>query len=396
MHFELKVQNAQGALSVLSLEAGSAEDAQVQAEQLGYSTLSVSKGNAVNLDWFNNKQRFDVLLFSQELVALLNAGLALVVSIETLAEKSTDPNQQQVLQALLSSLHEGKTFSQAAEALPNVFPTLLVAMVKASEKTGDLKEAMQRFVLYRSQLDQVKTKLITASIYPVLLLFVGGLVSLFLLGYVVPKFSSIYENSDDSIPFLSRMLMQWGNLLHEHSGVVAMASIFIITLAVFIFTRESVKNRVMGWLWSIPSLGEKLRLYQLARFYRTLGMLLEGGIPLVNALQMSADLLGKALSKQLQQAIALVKEGQPLSIALEQNELTTAVSKRMMTVGEQGGNMGEMMENTASFYDREIARWVDWITRLIEPLLMLFIGLMIGTIVILMYIPIFELADSIQ
>lgn len=396
MHFELKVQDAQGALSALSLEAGSAEDAQAQAEQLGYSPLSVSKANAVNLDWFNNKQRFDVLLFSQELVALLNAGLALVVSIETLAEKSTDPNQQRVLKALLSSLHEGRTFSQAAEGLPNVFPTLLVAMVKASEKTGDLKEAMQRFVLYRSQLDQVKTKLMTASIYPVLLLFVGGLVSLFLLGYVVPKFSSIYENADDNIPFLSRMLMQWGNLLHEHSGVVAMASVFIIILAMFVFTRESVKSRVIGWLWSIPSLGEKLRLYQLARFYRTLGMLLEGGIPLVNALQMSADLLGKALSKQLQQAIALVKEGQPLSIALEQNELTTAVSKRMMTVGEQGGNMGEMMENTASFYDREIARWVDWITRLIEPLLMLFIGLMIGTIVILMYIPIFELADSIQ
>ncbi len=269
-------------------------------------------------------------------------------------------------------------------------------MAKASEKTGDLKQALQRYVLYRTQLEQVRTKLITASIYPVLLLLVGALVSLFLLGYVVPKFSAIYENVGDNIPWMSRMLMQWGHLLHAHGAMVMGAGLSLLVLIGLIFTRKPVQTRLMAWLWSLPNVGEKLRLYQLARFYRTLGMLLQGGTPLVTALQMSADLLGGNLPTQLQQAIQMVKEGQPLSMALEQHGLATAVSKRMMLVGEQAGNMGEMMENTASFYDHEIARWVDWMTRLIEPLLMALIGLMIGGIVILMYLPIFELADSIQ
>lgn len=396
MRFELKVLDQRGVLSVLTLHAQNEADADAQAVTLGYSSLSISKLQTLNIELFNKPHVFDILLFSQELVALLHAGLSLVTSIETLTEKSSDKARQQILKSLLQNLHEGQTFSSALSTLPETFPSLFVAMTKASEKTGDLKQALQRYVLYRTQLEQVRTKIITASIYPVLLLLVGALVSIFLLGYVVPKFSAIYENVGDNIPFMSRLLMKWGNLLHEHGAYVAGVGLGLIILTIFISTRKYVQIRLMAWLWSIPNLGEKLRLYQLARFYRTLGMLLQGGTPLVTALQMSADLLGSTLHAQLQQAIQQVKEGQPLSVSLEQHGLATAVSKRMMSVGEQAGNMGEMMENTASFYDHEIARWVDWMTRLIEPLLMVFIGLMIGGIVILMYLPIFQLADSIQ
>lgn len=396
MHFEVKVVDQRGALSGLALTANTEADAEAQALALGYSVLSISKQTTINLGWLNKKQAFDILLFSQELVALLHAGLSLVSCIETLAEKSNDKAGLPVLHTLLQKLHEGQTFSSALSASPEAFPSLFIAMAKASEKTGDLKQALQRYVIYRTQLELVRTKLITASIYPVLLLIVGALVSLFLLGYVVPKFSAIYENVGDNIPWMSRMLMNWGNLLHEHGGMVVGVGLSFIILIVFILTRKSVQTRLTSWLWSIPNIGEKIRLYQLARFYRTLGMLLQGGTPLVSAMQMSANLLGNALHAQLLLAIENIKEGQPLSIALEQHGLATAVSKRMMLVGEQAGNMGEMMESTASFYDHEISRWVDWATRLIEPLLMMSIGLMIGAIVILMYLPIFELADSIQ
>lgn len=396
MRFELKVLDQRGALSALTLVAQNEADAEAQATVLGYSALSISKQQSLDFEWLRKKPVFDILLFSQELVALLHAGLSLVTCIETLTEKNTDKAGQPVLNSLLQKLREGQTFSNALGATPDTFPNLFVAMAKASEKTGDLKQSLQRYVLYRTQLEQVRTKLVTASIYPVLLLIVGALVSIFLLGYVVPKFSTIYENVGDNIPFMSRMLMKWGNLLHDHGAYVASFGLGSMLISGYVLTRNSIQTRLMAWLWSIPNLGEKLRLYQLARFYRTLGMLLQGGTPLVTALQMSADLLGTALRAQLQFAIQQVKEGQPLSASLEQHGLATAVSKRMMLVGEQAGNMGEMMENTASFYDHEIARWVDWMTRLIEPLLMIFIGLMIGGIVILMYLPIFELADSIQ
>ena len=152
----------------------------------------------------------------------------------------------------------------------------------------------------------------------------------------------------------------------------------------------------MRALWRIPAVGERIRVYQLARFYRTLGMLLRGGIPIVTALEMVSGLLENALRGQLALASDCIREGQPISYAMETYGLTTPVALRLLRVGEHTGGMGEMTERIANFYDEEMARWVDWFTRLFEPLLMAFIGLVIGFIVILMYFPIFELAGSIQ
>jgi general secretion pathway protein F len=137
-------------------------------------------------------------------------------------------------------------------------------------------------------------------------------------------------------------------------------------------------------------------MYELARFYRSLGILLQGGIPILTAMGMVRNLLGSASQMRLDQASERIREGQALSVALEANSLSTPVSLRMLRAGEQSGNLGQMMERTADFYDEEISRWIEWFVRLFEPLLMTFIGLLIGMIVILMYIPIFELASSIH
>jgi general secretion pathway protein F len=149
-------------------------------------------------------------------------------------------------------------------------------------------------------------------------------------------------------------------------------------------------------LWQVPAVGERMRLYQLARFYRTLGMLLTAGMPAVVALDMASGLLTPALRDNLRQAAQWVREGRSMSEAMEEHHLTTPVALRMLRVGERTGNMGAMMERIASFYDEEMARWVDWFTRLFEPILMALIGVVIGGIVVLMYMPIFELAGSIQ
>jgi general secretion pathway protein F len=149
-------------------------------------------------------------------------------------------------------------------------------------------------------------------------------------------------------------------------------------------------------LQKIPALGERIRIYQLARFYRSLGMLLRGGMPAVASLELVSGLLPGALSKQLAIATQLIREGTPFSQAMEKTGLTTAVSARMLRVGERTGQMGEMMERIALFYDSEISQWIDWFVKLFEPLLMAFIGLVIGFIVVVMYFPIFELAGSIR
>lgn len=152
----------------------------------------------------------------------------------------------------------------------------------------------------------------------------------------------------------------------------------------------------MAKAWQIPKLGETLRIYQLARFYRTLSMLLRGGIPLMTAMQMVSSLLQPLLRSKLAFVANDVKEGKPLSSAMEMHGLTTSISVRMLRVGERTGQMGDMMERIGIFYDDEIARAVEWFTKLLEPALMIIIGLVVGLVVVLMYMPIFELAGSIQ
>jgi general secretion pathway protein F len=175
-----------------------------------------------------------------------------------------------------------------------------------------------------------------------------------------------------------------------------MAFIAIVCLLTYIFSMSTVRRTFMDQVWKIPALGETLRIYQLARFYRTLGMLLRGGIPLVTAMQMVASLLQPALRNSLQAAERDVREGKAISSAMEQHGMTTSIAIRMLRVGERTGQMGEMMERIGGFYDEEIARAVDWFTRLLEPLLMIVIGMVIGIVVVLMYMPIFELAGNIQ
>jgi general secretion pathway protein F len=395
VNFELKVLRSGEPVSVMALEAGNAQQAELQAINLGYAVLSVKPKVSFNIGLPNNNKTFSLLLFSQELVALLQAGLSLVEAIETLTEKDHRNESRRVLEGIRKRLFEGQTFSAALGEYPQIFPILFVAMVRASEKTGDLAQTLGRYIAYRTQLEQVRKKVITASIYPALLLFVGALVTLFLLGYVVPKFSSVYENSRAELPWMSRLLMQWGHLLHEHAEIVGAIFVVSIISIIYALSLKSVCSAINRLIWRIPAVGRHLHVYQLARFYRTLGMLLQGGITLVTAMQMSSDLLEQSLRRRLLLATQQVKEGQLLSSSLEEHGLTTAVSMRMMRVGERSGEMGEMMERAAAFYDEEIARTVDWATRLFEPILMTIIGLVIGVIVVLMYMPIFELADAI-
>lgn len=394
MKFDLKV--ARGHLvQSMTLEASDAMQAQIQAESQGFSVLAMRAQKHMGTRRLG-KMHFNLTLFSQELLALLDSGLSLVEAIEALAEKEANGESRTVLNRVLASLYEGLTFSTALEVFPGVFPPLYVALIRSSERTGDMPQALARHVAYQSQIDAVRKKMVTASIYPVLLIIVGGLVILFLLGYVVPRFSTIYESAGTELPWLSQLLLIWGRLVHDH-GPEAL-TVFFITAGItgYAFTRPAVKAWLLHQLWKIPALGETLRIYQLARFYRTLGMLIRGGIPLLTGIQMVESLLDNGLRQQLQAAALDVREGKPLSSAMESHGMTTSIAIRMLRVGEQTGRMGEMLERIGTFYDEEIARAVDWFTRLLEPLLMVVIGLIIGVVVVLMYMPIFDLAGSVQ
>jgi general secretion pathway protein F len=395
MRYSVKAVKSGGAVVSLSLEARDDRDANEQAQAQGYMVLGVRRAGSISLP--GGGGRFPLVLFTQELLALLKSGISLVEALETLAEKESRASTGRVLGGLIERLREGQSYSTALQAFPDAFPDLYVATVRASERTGSLSEALERFVTYQTQLDAVKKHLVSASIYPVILIIVGGLVSLFLLGYVVPRFSHIYEDiGGEDMPWLTRVLMAWGKFVEANGGLLLLGIVAAVTALVFWLRRPSARQLIARQFMRIPALGERVRTYQLTRFYRTMGMLLMGGTPAAQALTMVSGLLDQELRQRLDGALRRIREGQPMSVSLDAHGLTTPVALRMLRVGERTGMMGDMMERTAAFHEEELSRWVERFTRTFEPILMAVIGVVIGGIVLLMYFPIFELAGSIH
>lgn len=394
MHFEVKALRGDESPMALAFEAIDAAEAAAQARGQGYTVIAVREKGG----WVGGRRKiaFPLVLFSHELLSLLDAGISLVEALETLAEKELHTETRKTLTDIIACLYEGHTLSYALQNSRAQFPALYVATVRASEKTGALSEALSRYVGYQAQMDAVRRQVISASIYPFMLAVVGGLVVLFLMFYVVPRFTHIYAAVGGELPLMSRLLMGWGQMLENNGMAILTGFLALLAGLTYTATRPASKQWLVRQLWRLPGVGERLHIYQLARFYRSLGMLLRGGMPVVTSLAMVADLLESSLRGQLTLASASISEGRPISHAMEQYGLTTPVALRMLRVGEHTGLMGEMMERIAAFHEEETARWVERFTKLFEPMLMTVIGLVIGAIVVLMYFPIFELAGSVK
>ena len=381
-----------GGVATQELDALDEADAQRQAIARGLRVLGIQAAR-----WKGPRRaRLSLVAFSNELVALLEAGLSLVEAIDALTEKERDESVRHLLEGVRRRLYEGQSLSVALGEFPGSFPALYVATVRASERSGAIPEALRRYVAYQQQIELLRKRLVSASIYPAVLLVAGTLVLLFLVTYVVPRFSGIYEEIGGELPFASRMLMDWGRLLAAHGLAVLAGAVAFVVLVGYGALRPAVRAAVGGLLARIPMVGRQLELYQLARLYRTVGMLLRGGLPVVTALEMARGLLTTAARPRLAAATNAVREGRALTDALPAHGLTTPVAERMLRVAERSGNLGEMMERIAAFYDDELSRFVDLATRLIEPAMMAVIGLVIGLVVVLMYFPIFELAGSVR
>lgn len=393
MRFLIKAIDAANQPIALELEAPAEASAREIARRRGLSILSMQqRGFALR----TRNSGFPTTLFSTELVALLEAGLNIVEALQTLQEKEPHGENRAVLSQLIDALHRGESFSQAASRFPAAFPPLYAAILRSSERTGNLREALSRYIAYREALDKVRNKLAAALLYPAILAAVGGLVFGFLMFYVVPRFARVYEQMSSDLPFFSGLLLATGGWTERNSFVIASLLLGSAVAGVLLVTKERARGTVSERLWRISPLGARLRIHQLARFYRTAGMLLRAGIPAVQTFGMVAAVLPPGMRVQLARATALLQEGERISVALTSAGLTTPVATRLLAVGEQSGRMGELMDRIARFYDDETARFVDAFARVFEPLLMAVLGIAVGAVVLLMYMPIFELAGALQ
>lgn len=395
-HLRLRVQGADGREQTLEFVDVSEAEAVRRVGARGLRVLAIeSVAGDVAAD-VGSGARFPLVLFSQELLALLDAGLNLTEALTTLHAKERQTGARAVLGRVLQSLREGRNFSDVLAAAPEHFPEVYIATVRASERTGDLPQALARYIAYQLQFDTIRKKLISAAIYPVMLLVVGGFVTLFLLGYVVPRFSTVYESSGREIPWLTTVLLSFGKMIYQNWEIALLGLLSLCIMLAWWISRPEGRALLLNQFLRLPWLAAKADEFRLARFYRAVSLLLAAGVSLPRAMGMVTGLLSAGQQHSLAQSRLTVEQGQSLSAALMAAGLASPVAESLIKVGERSGQMAEMLERTARFQDEDFARWVDWASRLLEPILMAVIGLVIGTVVVLMYMPIFELAGSLQ
>lgn len=383
----------QGHLQTVRVQAPDIAQARQQLQTPGTHIVSLQKRPEIKLGKRTGK--FALGLFIQELVVLLDAGLVLVEAVETLRDKAPPGINRQVLSELLNTMYEGSSFSKAMETRTQIFPPLLVATVASSEHSGQLSVALRRYHHFEAHLETVKKRVSSALMYPMVVLSVGGVILLFLLFFVIPRFASVFDAVAD-LPATARFMVWWGAQVEQHGTALIVGTLGAIAGLILLMRTAAFKQRLLALLWKIPSLGAQRSLFVLARFYRTAGMLLMGGMPVVSAVEMSGALLPAERMGDLKRAMTDIKSGQPLSTTLARHQLTTPVAERLLRVGEQSGELAAMCERIAQFHDEALERAIEFFSKVFEPILMLVVGGLIGLIVFLLYMPIFELAGSIQ
>lgn len=393
MQFKAKVLSAAQGVQQVEVSAASEDEARRVLASSGVRVLDLRAGRT-GLTGGGGRASFNLSIFNQQLSSLLEAGQTVVDAIEILGKNDRREQHRAVYNALLQSLKQGNQLSEAMAGLPSVFPSLYVAMVQASETTGSVRAAVERYMRYQKQVDDIRGKLTAAATYPAVLLGVGFLVIGFLMLYVLPSFSEIYDDGGAGQGH-GGFVQAWGRFVRENTLMAWSMMVVVCAAVAAMVLHPGLRALAYRKLMATPWLGERVWILQLARLYRTLGMLLRSGVSVLAAMRMTQASLPTSMREDLALALKNVSEGKAMSRAMTESHLSTEVAERLLVAGESSGNLDEMMERIADFYDQETAIWIDTAGRLIEPVLMLGIGLIVGAIVLMLYSPIFDLANIV-
>ncbi len=336
------------------------------------------------------------LSFNQELLVLIRSGLPILQVIETLIEQMEACGLREVLQEVREEIKSGNILSDAFSKYPQFFPHLYVASIRAGEKTGDLPVTIGRFIEYQKRVEVIRGRIRSASFYPIILTSLASCVLAFMLFYVVPTFTQIFIDADVELPLLTRLLIGLTDSLSTFLPLI----IVVIVVGTFLSRRffRSVGGRFFldRMLLRIPFFGDLAQDYAISSFSRTLGTTLASGTPLVPAMTMSRGTLNnRCLEKDMIAAVQRVEEGTSLSESLTRTTFFPPIALRMVSVGETTGALTEMLGDLADYYESEVEKRLVKLTTMIEPILMMVMGLMIGLIVMAMYIPIFQMGQTV-
>lgn len=342
-----------------------------------------------------NSRRF--LALNQELLVLLRSGLPILQVLDVLIERMEPGLMLDLFREVREDIKGGSSLSESFGKFPKIFPPLYIASFKAGEKTGDLVLTLGRFIAYQKRIEVLKGKIRSASFYPLLVTIAVVAVLSFLIFYVIPSFTQIYADANVELPLATRLLIGFSKeAVRSLPVTLPLVAAVALLMRGFLRTERGIllldRARLM-----LPFFGGLFADYALSSFCRTLGTTLSSGIPMVPALRMSGGTLNnRVLERSLALVVRRVEEGTSLSAALEPSRIFPLIALRMVGIGETSGALAEMLTDVADFYEGEVEKRLDRLTTMIEPLMMLGMGLLVGGVVVAMYLPIFQMAGTVR
>lgn len=394
-HFTYKAVREDGTTVTDEATAADVAELRQELEARGYLVLGLEK-KKTSL-WSGRGSAKDFLIFNQEFATLVKAGLPILQAIELLHKRTEKPGFRNALESIIHDIKGGAALSDAMTRHPAYFSPLYTATVRAGEKSGALVDVLRRFTLYQKKMITVVGKLKMALAYPVFLVVSLFAVLLLFFLFIIPNFTQMYSEQGGKLPLLTRLLVSFTAAL-THYAPFAFVSLLVAGAGLYSWQKtETGRKTVDGLKLKIPLVRSLIIQYVLAQLTRTLSTVLRGGIPLVQALDTTAGVISNTVvAGRLSEARELVTQGVSLADAFERTRLAPDMTVRMIAVGESSGDLPQMLEDVADFYDQEVENRLTAITTLIEPVLMLCMGLVMAVIVVALYLPIFEMGAQIR
>ncbi len=401
-NFECRVARSDGTITREQIEGIDENMVRSQLEAKGYLVFSVRRPRDLSfVRWKHLLNRrlpaTEFLIFNQEFLALIRAGLPIIRVLDILVGRAANPNFQTALTGVREGIKGGLSISDAFARYPIYFSGLYVSSVRAGERSGNLVEILQRHTVYLKRMLAVRKKVVSALAYPGFLLLIGVGVIFFMLTYVMPTFMEIFKDSQTELPVATRRLIFVAEFLQNYLGHIVIAVIGSAFLVARGYHMPWGRRFIDSFLLKIPVVSRVVERHFMITLSRTLSTTLAGGISLVPALGMAAEAMPNRIwVAKVLQTRERVQEGVSLAASLEQAQTFPKMSLEMIDVGENSGALVEMLGEVAEFHEDELDLYLGRLSTWVEPIMLLFIGVIVALIVISMYLPIFHLAGAIR
>ncbi len=402
MQFVCRVGTPDGRIVEELREAQGEEDLRSELRSKGYHVFDVRRRGLLaklRLPSVGSKRipMQDLLIHNQEMAALLRSGLPVLQTLEMVEERQRDPLFRKTLGEVRQRVRSGESLSDAVAAFGDLFPPLYAPTLKAGERSGDLETVIRRFIRYQRLMIEARRKIISALVYPLVLVGLSlGLIGVMTV-YVVPKFSAFFSGLDAELPLLTRITM--GVSIFASNNIVVLAAAVVLAVLAFLQWRRTPSGAatIDRWKLRLPLVGSIFHRTALSEFCRSLSTLLSGGLPVVSALDVSVASVGNVhVRRRLGSLMGRVREGTALNAALEETRVVPELAIDMVKVGEATGSLDAMLTSVSEFFDEEVETRLQRLLSLIEPVMLVFMGAIVAILLISVYLPLFGLIGKVQ